>query len=221
MWRSGCARRRQPDERPAGRRANRRRGVAPAGERTRQECPSHARRAAGRRGWNRTTKPTPALLGSVLEELGIRTAWCAMAAGATTDAADDPPRSRLSPKHFERVAERALAELPEACGSAGQRRRAGRRPSDGTAGARRRGSAPARTVQRHQHANQSTLGGRRTHGHHPLPAQPGSRADDDAELAEQIRITVITRRPTTSASATTTWSGSAWAERTRRAGGVR
>jgi predicted Zn-dependent protease with MMP-like domain len=134
------------------------------------------------------------LLGSVLEELGdtrgMVREWLLV---RRLDAADDPPRPRLSPKHFERVAERALAELPEAL-----REQLGNvavlvddRPTELLV----RDGVDPRLLGLFSGVsmpNQSTLGGA------PFPTvitlfqrNLEAEADDDAELAEQIRITVI------------------------------
>jgi predicted Zn-dependent protease with MMP-like domain len=134
------------------------------------------------------------LLGNVLEELGdthgMVREWLLV---RRLDAADDPPRPRLSPKHFERVAERALAELPEAL-----RAQLGNvailvddRPTELLV----RDGVDPRLLGLFSGVsmpNQSTLGGA------PYPnvitlfqRNLEEEADDDAELAEQIRITVI------------------------------
>jgi predicted Zn-dependent protease with MMP-like domain len=134
------------------------------------------------------------LLGSVLEELGdthgMVREWLLV---RRLDAADDRSRTRLSAKHFERVAERALAELPEAL-----RERLGNvavlvddRPTELLV----RDGVDPRLLGLFSGVsmpNQSTLGGA------PVPTvitlfqrNLEAEADDDAELAEQIRITVI------------------------------
>ena len=134
------------------------------------------------------------LLGSVLEELGDTDGMvCEWLLVRDLDAAHDPPRPRLSPSRFERVAERALAELPRDL-----REELGNvavliddRPSELLV----RDGVDPRLLGMFSGVsmpNQSTLGGA------PLPSVINlfqrnleAEADDDAELQEQIRITVI------------------------------
>ena len=134
------------------------------------------------------------LLGSVLEELGDTAGmvreWLLVRG---LDAAYDPPQPRLSPSHFERVAERALAELPRDL-----RKELGNvavliddRPSELLV----RDGVDPRLLGMFNGVsmpNQSTMGSA------SLPSVISlfqrnleAEADDDAELQEQIRITVI------------------------------
>jgi predicted Zn-dependent protease with MMP-like domain len=134
------------------------------------------------------------LLGSVLEELGdtggMVREWLLV---RELDAADDPPRPRLSPSHFERVAERALEELPPALRE--QLSNVAVLIDDRPSELLVRDGVDPRLLGMFSGVSmpdQSTLGGA------PFPSVINlfqrnleGEADDDAELTEQIRITVI------------------------------